>query len=208
MNKKIAWLGLIIISLSLVGCKMTKSHSKNPSRVQDKLINMKGYACLARITHINDDNTNTYETKQVYQMDGNYRFEVTKPKHIEGLTTICNGEKIIQYNPKVDNPKPVELPVNDFRNQIFLGTFVKNYLQSEEVAIEVQKIDNDITTVLEAVIPGGSKHMSVQRLWVDQKTHNPIRMGIYNQEGKENITIEFIEFTYNPKIDERIFTID
>ena len=208
MAKKLAWLGLFIISISLSGCRIIKDHSKNPNTVQEKLINMKGYACLARITHINDSDTNTYETKQVYQMDGKYRFEVTKPKNIEGLTTICDGEKIIQYNPKSDNPKVVELPVNNFRNQIFLGSFVKNYLQSEEVAIEVQKVENDITTVLEAIIPGGSKHMSTQRLWMDQKTHKPVRMAIYNQEGGEAISIEFIDFTYNPEINERVFTID
>ena len=207
MTKKIAWLGLLLVSLSLSGCKIMDK-SENPSRAQEKLISMEGYACLARITHINDKDTNTYETKQVYKMDGRYRFEVTKPEHIEGLTTICNGEKIIQYNPKADNPKAIELPVNNFRNQIFLGTFVKNYLQSEEVAIEVQKMDSGITTVLEAVIPGGSEHMSAQRLWIDQKTHKPIRMGIYNRDGKENITVEFIEFTYNPEISERVFSID
>ena len=208
MHKKTIWLGLFILSLSLSGCKLMNKDKSHLSKVQDKLINMEGYACLARVSHINNENLNTYETKQVYQMDGSYRLEVTKPKNIEGLTTICNGEKIIQYNPQIENSKIVELPANHFRNQIFLGTFVQNYWQSEEVAIKVQKTEGALATVLDAVIPGASKHMSTQRLWIDQQTYKPIRMAVYNQENQETISVEFIEFTYNPEIDENVFTIE
>lgn len=204
MIKKTICLGLLVLSLSVVGCK-DRSH---PSKVQEKLINMEGYACVASISHIDEDNSNTYESNQMYKIDGRYRFEVTKPEHIKGLTTIYNGEKVIQYNPQIQNPKVVELPANDFRNQIFLGTFVQNYLQSEDVAMEVQKMEGAITTMLEAVIPGGSKHMSTQRLWLDNKTGEPIRMTIYNQDEKETIKVEFIEFTYDPKINESIFIIE
>lgn len=208
MFKKTISIALLILSLSLSGCKLMSENIPNTSSVQDELINMEGYACIARISHITDENVNTYEAKQVYKVNGLYRFEVIKPEHIEGLTTICNGEKIIQYNPQVENPKAVELPVNHFRNQIFLGTFVDNYLQSENVDIEVQKSEDGNLAVLEAVIPGGSKHMSTQRLWIDQKTHKPVQMAIYNRENKEIITIEFTEFTYNPQIDENVFIIN
>ena len=141
MFKKTIWLGLLILSLSLSACKIISSHKTHPSKVQEQLINMKGYACLARMSHSDEGKSNSYETKQVYRMDGCYRFEVTKPDHIKGLTTINNGEKIIQYNPQVEEPRVVELPVNNFRSQIFLGSFVENYLQSKDVAIEVQKTE-------------------------------------------------------------------
>lgn len=203
MIKKIICLSLFVLSLSVLGC----NHSSHPGTAQEKLINMTGYVCVASISHIDEESSNTYESNQVYEMAGRYRFEVTKPDHIKGLTTIYNGEKVIQYNPQIENPKAVELPVNNFRNQIFLGTFVRNYLQSEDVAMAVQKMEGQLTTMLEAVIPGGSKHMSTQRLWLDNKTGKPVRMTIYNQNEKETIKIEFIEFTYDPEINESIFTI-
>ncbi|HHX60953.1 MAG TPA: outer membrane lipoprotein carrier protein LolA [Epulopiscium sp.] len=208
MSKKIIGLTLFILTLTLSGCRLMNKNSSHPSSVQEKLMNMQGYACVAKIAYIEGESLNTYEAKQVYQMNGYYRFEIMKPKHIEGLTTIYNGEKVIQYNPQVENPKAVELPTNNFRNQIFLGTFVQNYLQSEEVAMAVNKTEGEVTTMLEAVIPGGSKHMSTQRLWIDQKTYKPVRMAIYDQGKKETVTIEFTEFTYNPKIDESVFIID
>ena len=208
MGKKIICLALLILNVSLSGCKMMKGDKTHPSKVQDQLINMDAYACLAQISHSDEGKTSSYETKQVYQMDGLYRFEVTKPDHIKGLTTINNGEKIIQYNPQVEEPRVIELPVNNFRNQIFLGTFVENYLQSKEVAIEVQKTEGALATVLEAVIPGGSKYMTRQKLWIDQKTHHPVKMLIYDIEDQVRITVEFLEFEYNPTIKENVFMID
>ncbi len=203
MTKQLIGLGLIVLSLSVVGCK----GNAYPSKVQEKLINMEGYTCVASISSISEGNSNTYQSNQIYEMSGRYRVEVTKPEHIKGLTTICNGEKVIQYNPQIENPKIVELPVNNFRNQMFLGTFVQNYLQSEDVAIEVQKIEGGLTTMLEAVIPGGSKHMSTQRVWLNPETGEPVRMTISNQDDEETIKIEFIEFTYDPQINESIFMI-
>jgi len=203
MLKKIISLFLICSSLSLCGCKQ----DANASKIQDKLMNMESYACLASVSHKSDDTINIYETKQVYQMDGQYKVEVTKPEHTAGLTTIFNGEKIMQYHKKLDKAYKSELIPNDFRNQMFLGTFVKNYLQSEEVCIEVQNTEPGLTTVLEAVIPGGSKHMCLQRVWIDQKTYEPVRMAILNKEDKEIVVIEFLEFTYNPKINESTFSV-
>lgn len=207
MNKKITWLVVIILSLSLSGCRLA-SKDKSSRNVEENLINMEGYAALVQVSHISDGKSNTYQAKQVYQMEGNYRFEVVKPEHIVGLTTIFNGEKVIQYNPNVDHPKAVELPINNFRNQVFLGSFVENYLQSKNVAIEVQTTQESLRTVLEAIIPGGSTHMSSQKLWIDQESEKPVQMVIYNAEGQETVVVEFIEFTYNPEINESIFTIE
>lgn len=205
MSKRSMGLLLIFLSLSLYGCSGNQNTAAN--KIQDQLINMEGYACLTQVSHMNNDKTNTYETKQVYQMDGQYRVEVIEPEHIVGLTTICNGEKIVQDHPKLEQSALNELGENNFRNQMFLGTFVKNYLQSEDVSIEVQNMGDALTTVLEAKIPGGSRHMSTQRVWIDQKTFKPIQMSIYNKDNKETVNIEFVEFTYNPKINQSIFEL-
>lgn len=207
MLKRIVSLLLICFSLSLCGCMFRSKQDLDASKIQDKLMNMESYACLASVSHMGNDATSIYETKQVYQMDGQYRVEVIKPEHTAGLTTVFNGEKIMQYNAKLDKSHISELIPNDFRNQMFLGTFVKNYLQSEDVCIEVQKMEPGLTTVLEAVIPGGNKHMCLQRVWIDQETYEPVRMAVLNEEDKETVVIEFLEFTYNPKINESIFSV-
>ncbi len=197
---------VILISLLLSGCGLRGT--PDPGKIQDQLLNMKGYACVGRISHQHYSQTNTYEVRQVYHIDGRYREEVTKPENLAGLTTVFNGDKIIQYNPKVGQSHVSELTNNDFRNQLFLGSFIKNYLQSEDVSIEVQASDPGQTTVLEAVIPGGSRYMAWQRLWIDQKTYKPLQMIIYDKNDKEVVIVEFLEFTYNPQIDESIFAVE
>lgn len=207
MYKKIMGLVLLSLILSLTACKLINKNNIHEGNAEEALLAMNGYAAIVKISNIDNDKATTYEAKQIYQMDGKYRFEVLAPERLKGLTTVFNGEKVVQYNPQIENAKPIELPLNNFRNQIFLGTFVKNYLQSEEVAIAVQNIDEAVTTVLEAVIPGGSQHMSTQKLWLDQKTRKPLRMVIYNKDQQESIMIEFLDFAYNPEIDESIFNI-
>ena len=208
MSKRIIGLLFIFISVSLCGCMGVKGKDPKAGDVQDKIINMESYACYARVSQIDHEKTNTYETQQVYQMDGQYKVEVIKPDHLAGLTTICDGQQIIQYHPKLEQSKRSQLGANNFRNQMFLGTFVQNYLQSEEVSIQVQNIETSLTTVLEAIIPGGSEHMSTQRVWIDQKTLKPVQMSIYNKDNKETIKIEFLEFIYDPKIDQSIFAVE
>ena len=206
LKKGIGFL-LIFCSLILCGCMIKNRHNLDASKIQDKLINMESYACLANVSHISDSTTNIYETKQVYQMDGKYRMEVIKPEHIAGLTTVFNGDKIIQHHTRLGKYYSCELVPDDLRNQVFLGSFVKNYLQSEDVSIRVQNMGPGLTTVLDAIIPGANKHMCLQRVWIDQKTYQPVRMAILNEEDKETVVIEFLEFTYNPKINESIFSL-
>lgn len=208
MSKRIIGLLFIFVSIWLYGCMGGVGKDPKAGEIQDKIINMESYACQARVSRIDNEKINIYETQQVYQMDGQYKVEVISPDNLTGLITICDGQQIVQYNSKLDQSKLTPLSPNNFRNQMFLGTFVQNYLQSEDVSIEVQNIEESLTTVLEAVIPGGSEHMSIQRVWIDQKTSKPVQMSIYNKDNKETVKIEFLEFTYNPKIDPSIFTVD
>ena len=50
--------------------------------------------------------------------------------------------------------------------------------------------------------------MSTQRVWIDQKTSQPVQMSIYNEDNKETVKIEFLKFTYDPKIDPSIFSVE
>lgn len=199
---------LPMISILIYGCSFSNPRPQNPAKAQDKLLAMESYMCLAKITHIDGDKRNTYESKQAYCIDGKYRVEVTKPQHIAGVVTVFDGEKILQYNPNTSGTQILELQPNSFRNQTFLGTFLHNYLQSEEVTLEVQNIDQETAVVLEAIIPGGSVYMATQKLWIDGNTNKPARMVIYDQEDQETVIIEFLKFTYNPEIQKDIFTME
>ena len=81
-------------------------------------------------------------------------------------------------------------------------------MQSEEVSIAVSKTDESRCTVLEAVIPGENKFTSTEKLWIDNETITPVKLVIYDSEGKEKYVVEYNEFQFNPDFEDGIFNIN
>ena len=59
--------------------------------------------------------------------------------------------------------------------------------------------------MLEAVIPGNNKYTSTEKLWIDNDTLDPVRLTIYDTEGKERYIIDYDKFEYNCDIEEGTF---
>ena len=124
-----------------------------------------------------------------------------------GNFTVYDGASIYQYNPRVDGKVIANVPASQSRNELFLGQFVKNYMQSEGVAIETAALDESVCTVLEAVIPGGNKYLATEKLWVNNETLKPEKFVIYDENGVERYVLTFTEFEYKDDFDESIFRI-
>ena len=99
------------------------------------------------------------------------------------------GDKVIISNPDIKDK--IELPnMEDNRQYVFIGDFIKNYLQNEEVNI---KLSNN-SLILETTIPGNNKYFNKQILYVNKDTKNPEKMEILNDEGKPSFTVKYKEF--------------
>ena len=176
--------------------------------IQKQLAEMEGYTCTATLTRNNSKGEQTYETKQYYKSTGEYRLELTAPETVAGNYTIFDGERICQYNPKLDSSIIKDVPDSQHRNELFLGQFISNYMQSEGVGVEAAALDESKCIVLEAIIPGSDTAVSTEKLWVDRETHLPMRFVIYDANGDESYRMDYTSFTYNPQFDEALFTIE
>ena len=176
--------------------------------IQKQLAEMEGYACTATLTRTNDRGTQTYETKQYYKSTGEYRLELTSPEYVAGNYTIFDGERICQYNPRLDSSIVKNIPESQHRNELFLGQFISNYMQSEGVSVETAALDESRCIVLEAIIPGNDSDLSSEKLWVDRETLLPVRFIIYNTEGKERYHMDYTSFTFDPQFDDSLFRIE
>ena len=79
-------------------------------------------------------------------------------------------------------------------------------MQSEDVAVDTSvSLDENRCTVLEAIIPGGNKYISTEKVWIDNDTLKPLKFIIYDQDGNERYIIIYNEFEYNPEIDNSVF---
>lgn len=200
---------ILIVFLITVfsGCSIKKDEVSTMEKIQNQLKNMESYQCAGTLTRISNKSENVYEIKQYYKSTGEYKLEMLAPEDVAGNYTVYNGESVFQYNPRIQGKVIQGVPKSQMRNELFLGCFIKNYFQSEDVTVETGNMDIQKSTVLEAVIPGENKYTATEKLWIDEETLKPLKLVIYDTEGKERYIIEYKDFEYNIDIDENIFKI-
>ena len=192
---------------TIAACSQNEPLSELES-IQKQLAEMEGYTCTATLTRTNERGTQTYETKQYCKATGEYRLELLAPENVAGNYTIFDGDRICQYNPRLDSSVIKDVPESQHRNELFLSQFISNYMQSEGVSVETAALDESRCIVLEAIIPGNDSALSSEKLWVDRETLLPVRFVIYNADEKECYKTEYTSFTFNPQFDDALFAIE
>lgn len=176
--------------------------------IQKQLAEMEGYTCTATLTRTNERGEQTYETKQYCKSTGEYRLELTAPENVAGNYTVFDGERICQYNPRLDSSITRDIPESQHRNELFLSQFIQNYMQSEGVSVETAALDESRCIVLEAIIPGNDASLASEKLWVDRESLLPVRFVIYDAEGEERYSMDYSSFEFDPQFDDALFTIE
>ena len=196
----------LFLLFGLTGCQKAEPLSELET-IQKQLTEMDGYYCTATLTRTSNKGETVYGTKQYAKSTGEYRLELTSPEAVAGNYTIFDGDKLCQYNPKLDNKLVKDVPESQHRNELFLGQFIKNYLKSEGVGVEAAALDEAQCIVMEAVIPGSDSALTSEKLWVDRETFLPKRFVLYDANGQERYRLDFEEFVYNPDFEEDLFQI-
>ena len=202
---------LCIACLSIVFSSCGNAEQQQPlterEKIQKQLNEMENYQCSATMERFSNKGNDTYETNQYFKATGEYRLELTAPETVAGNYTVFDGKTICQYNPRINGKIKKDVPENQQRNELFLGQFLKNYMQSEEVSVEAAALDESHCTVLEAVIPEGNANMATEKLWVDNETLKHVQFIIYDKEGNETYRLTYHTFEYDAVLDESLFTI-
>lgn len=176
-------------------------------QIQRKLIEMQDFRAIATVEYHSNKGVNTYETVQHARITGEYRVEVTAPPHVSGSVTASDGHQIIQFNNRVNGRVNLMTGESPERSEILLTSFIKNYLQSEEVSVSVADMDEGIRTVLEATVPGSHPYLATQKLWVDNNTLLPVKLVIFDPDGAERVVVTYHVFEYNVTLDDALFTL-
>lgn len=211
MKKCVKILFLLMAAVMLfTSCAASKTAKDEAAydKIQKKLINLQSYEATGTVTYISNKNTHTYDVTQFCKITGEYRVEVTGPEKVAGNITICDGKTIAQFNNRIKGKLIVGTQDSSERYEIFLTSFVKNYVKSQEVSVSVAKMNESACTVLEAKIPGEHPYLSTEKLWVDNTTLNPVKLVIYDPDGGERVVVNFISFEYNKELDDKLFLID
>lgn len=193
-----AVLALMMIPFLVMGCKKDVKVEVKKDEIKELLCAIRSYECDVKVIFCTDNQRNEIHMKQVCDIEGNHTLTIEWPERLKGYQTIFNKEGVKEYNPITG--KTVPLKASAAKNQLLFGTFVENYLKSEKTSAYKEKINGVPTTVIETTIPGNYKYMVMQRVWFDEKKRAPVKMQIYDKEGKVTIEVNFSNFNYNKEM--------
>ncbi|MCL2357216.1 MAG: hypothetical protein FWC70_08695 [Defluviitaleaceae bacterium] len=176
-------------------------------QVNRMLKELENFRAIATVEYRSNKGTNTYETVQHARITGEYRIEVTAPEHVAGSVTTNDGRQIFQFNSRVNGSVNLLVRETPERSEVFLTTFIRNYLQSAEVSVSVSDMGDGVRTVLEATVPGEHPYLSTARLWVDNATLNPVKLVIFDRDGAERIIVTYHVFERNAELADTLFTL-
>ena len=188
------WTIIVAIFISIfaitIGCQRRESTKEEIYKeFQKKIVTMSSYKCIAEVEAIGNKSSHNYVFVHSYNKPDYYKLEVVEPKHLKGKTMEYKDDKVIITNPDIKDK--IELPnVEDNKQYIFIGDFIKNYLQNEDINI---KLSND-SLILETTIPGDNKYFYKQILYINKDTKNPEKMEILNSEGNKSFVVNYKEF--------------
>lgn len=190
------WAVLIVITVGIlgiiIGCQKKESTKEELyEEFQKKILTMSSYKCTADVEAVGNKSAHNYVFIHNYNKPDNYKLEVVSPKHLEGKTIEYKKDKIVVKNPDINDT--IELPNIGENNQyMFIGDFIKNYLQNEEVNIKLSKG----SLCLETLIPGDNQYFSKQILYINSKTKLPEKMEILDDKNDIRFTVTYKDFEY------------
>ncbi|WP_296646309.1 germination lipoprotein GerS [Romboutsia sp. 13368] len=182
----------IVVSIFaiIVGCQKRESTKEEIyTEFQKKIVTMSSYKCIAEVEAIGNKSSHNYVFVHSYKKPDYYKLEVMEPEHLKGKTMEYKDDKVIISNPDIEDK--IELPnIDENKQYIFIGDFIKNYLQNEEVNI---KLSGDSLS-LETTIPGDNEYFYKQILYINKETKNPEKMEILNDKGNPSFVVKYKDF--------------
>lgn len=183
---------LLLMAFIFYGCGTKKS---TLSASGDFFKNLNQYEANVTITFLKDKQPNEIKMKQVAKVDGTYEMTVLEPEHLKGVKIMCDGQKVTEYYPSID--QIVEQEISAVQNEVLLTSFAKRYLTNENIKEQQIELNGKKMITYEMSIEGNFKYLSREKIWLEEKNLTPVQMVLYDEEG--NITIEVIynDFKYN-----------
>lgn len=195
MRKKWAIVILSLMAVVLiigVGCQKRQSTKEEAYKnFQKKITNISSYKCKADIEVIGNKESQKYSLIHEYTDENHFKLKVLQPEHIKGKTIEYKGNKIIVTNPNV-NDKVVMDNVGEDSQHLFIGDFIKNYMQGEDIKIDLKNGSLKLTTS----IPGNTKYFYKQILYINSKKNYPTKLEILDQEGNRRFEVNYSNFEY------------
>ncbi|WP_432665996.1 hypothetical protein R9X47_06810 [Wukongibacter baidiensis] len=205
MRRK-SWIITLLMILLLAGCG-EKTDEEIFYKAQKQIVSLDTYTCTAEVTVYGNKNAETYTAKQWFKSPDKYRIEIQGPEDVKGKITIYNGKRAWICHPRIGQEWLMEDFKTSVEHKIFLGYFLNNFLSTENTILDRDTVENEDYILLQTDIPGNHPYFSKEKLWFDIKKYYPYRLQVFDKDDKIRIEVKYIDFKFNEKIDNNIFSI-
>lgn len=188
----------------MVGC-YSKSDQEIFYKTQRLLNKIESYYCEVEIISTGNKESQRYFMKQWFKKPNKYKLEIVEPKNLKGKITISNGKKSWEYHPGIEQIWVMNNFSNSEEQNMFLGYFVKNCLNSENVEIRRKILSNVEYLIVDTDIPGNQVYFYKERLWIHIKKMEPVLLQVFDTQNKIRMEVKYHKFQYNPKLEDSIF---
>ncbi len=159
---------------------------KSDEEIIDNILNADfNYTAEANVTIYSNKNQNTYEIKQEETKEHSF-LEVISDGDIKGLNLEYEENKLILKNTELNLEKIFENYNELSSNYLFLKSFIKEYLESEDIKILE---DNENTIVVKITLLNSNKYIKYKELYIDRKTELPKKLIIKNSDKQIKVCI-------------------
>ncbi len=173
-----------------------------------KLIsNLETYSCTAKVTVYGNKDPQVYVMNQWFKRPNMYRIEIIEPEELKDKTTIYNGHKAFIFHPRIGQEWMMTNFKNSMEEKMFIGYFIKSFVDSEDAEATRGKIDGKEYIMLNTEIPGNNPYFYSEKLWFDIHKFYPYRLQVLDAKDNLRIDIEYYNLKINDKIEEDTFTI-
>lgn len=183
---------IMSISVIVIGCEIKESTKEEVyEEFHKKITTMSSYSCIAKVEIWSNKSQSEYTFIHEHKKPSYYKLEIVEPEELKGKIIEYTDKNINIKNPDIDDL--ITLPNTTPNNQyLFIGDFISNYINNEEV--EISLLDDNL--IIKTPISGNSKYFSTETLYVDSKTKNPKYLEILDKEGNVKIKVTYEEVKF------------
>ena len=213
-TKQIAAFLMVFAVVLVAGCTERMTAEEIAARMKAQEDSIKDFSAMVVTTISLDGNDTTILCAEVMgKMPDKDRAEFIEPATIAGRIMLRNGSTMWTYDPATNQATKTRLS-EDEPSEIDYTGFIKDLMNETDISYEgIENVDGRNAYVI-LVTPHDEtdrdKPISRTRAWIDCKDWMPLRMEMYGEEDKRNISvkIEFDDITFNTGIPDDVFMFE
>jgi outer membrane lipoprotein-sorting protein len=204
MIKKIGIILLAVIIIALVsGCTENMSAEQIAQKMKEKQDSIKDYSATMVISSSFGGKNEMAKAKIMNKMPDKSHIEYLEPAEMAGQVMVSDGKTIWTYDPKKNEVTKMDMPkMNTTISEQDYTRSIKELLNQTDISYQGMDKFGERSVYLIKASPGnGSISMGVRYImWVDSETWMPLKMEMFDKNGKLVVSTEYRDIKFNTGI--------